>query len=82
MKAAVMTAISQPLEMRDVPDPQPGPGQVRLRLQATGVCGTDFTSGTANCRFRCQSFLATNLWALSTAQVRESDLSKLGIVSE
>ena len=41
MKANVMTAIRQPLESRDVPDPQPGPGQVRIRMRATGVCGTD-----------------------------------------
>jgi D-arabinose 1-dehydrogenase-like Zn-dependent alcohol dehydrogenase len=36
-----MTAVKQPLVMRDVSDPQPGPGQVRIRLHATGVCGTD-----------------------------------------
>jgi 2-desacetyl-2-hydroxyethyl bacteriochlorophyllide A dehydrogenase len=41
MKATLMTAVKQPLVTRDIPDPQPGPGQVRLRLQATGVCGTD-----------------------------------------
>jgi D-arabinose 1-dehydrogenase-like Zn-dependent alcohol dehydrogenase len=41
MKATLMTAVKQPLVIRDVPDPQPGPGQVRIRLHATGVCGTD-----------------------------------------
>jgi D-arabinose 1-dehydrogenase-like Zn-dependent alcohol dehydrogenase len=41
MKAMVMTAVHQPLAAREIPDPQPGPGQVRIRLQATGVCGTD-----------------------------------------
>jgi len=41
MKATLMTAVKQPLETREVPDPQPGPGQVRLRMHATGVCGTD-----------------------------------------
>jgi 2-desacetyl-2-hydroxyethyl bacteriochlorophyllide A dehydrogenase len=41
MKATLMTAVKQPLVTRDVPDPQPGPGQVRIRLHATGVCGTD-----------------------------------------
>ncbi len=41
MKANVMTAVRQPLENRDVPDPQPGPGQLRIRMRATGVCGTD-----------------------------------------
>ena len=34
--------ISQnPLELRDVPIPQPGPGQVRLRVQVCGACHTD-----------------------------------------
>ncbi len=41
MKANVMTAVRQPLTAREIPDPQPGPGQVRIRLHATGVCGTD-----------------------------------------
>ncbi len=41
MKANVMTAIREPLTLREIPDPEPGPGQVRIRLHATGVCGTD-----------------------------------------
>jgi D-arabinose 1-dehydrogenase-like Zn-dependent alcohol dehydrogenase len=41
MKANVMTAVKEPLTLRESSDPQPGPGQVRIRLQATGVCGTD-----------------------------------------
>jgi alcohol dehydrogenase, propanol-preferring len=30
-----------PLELRDVPDPQPGPGQLVLRVHACAVCRTD-----------------------------------------
>jgi len=41
MKAMVMTAVKQPFASKEIPDPQPGPGQVRIRLHATGVCGTD-----------------------------------------
>lgn len=41
MKAKLMTAVKQPLTTREISDPQPGPGQVRIRLHATGVCGTD-----------------------------------------
>jgi 2-desacetyl-2-hydroxyethyl bacteriochlorophyllide A dehydrogenase len=41
MKATLLTEVKQPLATREVPDPQPGPGQVRIRLHATGVCGTD-----------------------------------------
>jgi alcohol dehydrogenase, propanol-preferring len=31
----------EPLELRDVPVPEPGPGQVLLRVRACGVCRTD-----------------------------------------
>ncbi len=41
MRAVFMTAPNQLLEIRDIPVPEPGPGQVRIRLHATGVCGTD-----------------------------------------
>lgn len=41
MKAFVMSAVNQPFISQEIPDPQPGPGQVRLRLHASGVCGTD-----------------------------------------
>ncbi len=41
MKAAVLTAAKQPMAVREMPVPQPGPGQVRIRLHASGVCGTD-----------------------------------------
>lgn len=29
------------IELRDISEPQPGPGQVRIRVRATGICGTD-----------------------------------------
>jgi D-arabinose 1-dehydrogenase-like Zn-dependent alcohol dehydrogenase len=41
MKAAVLTELHQPFALKDMTDPQPGPGQVRIRMQATGLCGTD-----------------------------------------
>lgn len=41
MKAVVMTAVKEPFTTRQIPDPQPAAGQVRIRLHATGVCGTD-----------------------------------------
>jgi D-arabinose 1-dehydrogenase-like Zn-dependent alcohol dehydrogenase len=41
MKAVVLTAFKQPLQVRDVPIAEPGPGQVRVRIKASGVCGTD-----------------------------------------
>ncbi len=41
MRAAVVTAFDQPLQVKDVPVPTPGPGQVLVRIEATGLCHTD-----------------------------------------
>lgn len=40
MKAAVWTG-PKTLELHDLPVPEPGPDQVRIRVAATGLCGTD-----------------------------------------
>jgi 2-desacetyl-2-hydroxyethyl bacteriochlorophyllide A dehydrogenase len=41
MRAAVIGAFNQPWEIREMPDPRPGPGQVVIRVRASGMCGTD-----------------------------------------
>jgi propanol-preferring alcohol dehydrogenase len=41
MRAAVVTGFDKPLEIRDVPVPEPGPGQVLVRIEASGLCHTD-----------------------------------------
>ncbi len=41
MKAAVFIGGGQPLEIRDVPVPEPGAGQVRVRVAGCGMCHTD-----------------------------------------
>ncbi|MCP3057088.1 zinc-dependent alcohol dehydrogenase family protein [Aurantimonas marianensis] len=41
MKAMVLHAIGQPLSMEERPDPLPGPGQIRVRVEACAVCRTD-----------------------------------------
>lgn len=41
MKAAVVHAFDQPLEIEDVPVPKPGPDQVLVRIEASGLCHTD-----------------------------------------
>jgi alcohol dehydrogenase, propanol-preferring len=41
MKAAVVPGFKEPLEIRDVPVPTPGPGQVVVRIEASGLCHTD-----------------------------------------
>lgn len=41
MKAAVVEKFRQPLQIREVPVPSPGPGQALVQIVATGVCHTD-----------------------------------------
>lgn len=41
MRAAVLTAFDAPLEVRDVEIADPGPGEVRVQIKASGVCGSD-----------------------------------------
>jgi propanol-preferring alcohol dehydrogenase len=41
MKAAVVTELGAPLQILDVPVPRPGPGQVLVRIEASGLCHTD-----------------------------------------
>jgi propanol-preferring alcohol dehydrogenase len=37
----VLTAPGRPLELRELPDPEPGPGELLLSVRACGVCRTD-----------------------------------------
>ena len=41
MKAAVVPELGAKLEIRELPVPEPGPGQVLVRMQASGLCHTD-----------------------------------------
>lgn len=38
---AIVYDVPRHWQLTDVPDPEPGPGQVTLRVAAAGVCGTD-----------------------------------------
>ncbi|GAA2121739.1 alcohol dehydrogenase AdhP [Nocardioides bigeumensis] len=41
MKAAVVTSFTEPLQIQDRPTPEPGAGQVLVRIEASGLCHTD-----------------------------------------
>ncbi len=41
MKAAVVTDFHAPLEIQDLPVPEPGPGEVLVRMETSGLCHTD-----------------------------------------
>ena len=40
MRQVVLAAPAQ-IELRDVPTPDPGPGELRVRAEAVGICGSD-----------------------------------------
>jgi propanol-preferring alcohol dehydrogenase len=41
MKAAVVTSFTKPLDIREVPIPEPGDNQVLIRIETCGLCHTD-----------------------------------------
>lgn len=41
MHAMVLRTLRTPLEWTELPDPRPGPGQIRVKVTACGVCRTD-----------------------------------------
>jgi len=41
MKAAVFKAIGQPMAIEERPDPQPGAGEIVLKVHRCGICGSD-----------------------------------------
>ena len=42
MKAAVLEAYREPLAMREVPDPEPGKSGAVIRVEANGICRSDW----------------------------------------
>jgi len=41
MRVAELPGVEQPIRMGTRPIPEPGPGEVRVRVEACGVCGSD-----------------------------------------
>ena len=41
MKAAVVTSFTAPLEIQERDIPEPGPGEVLVHLETSGLCHTD-----------------------------------------
>ncbi|MFF0435992.1 Zn-dependent alcohol dehydrogenase [Streptomyces sp. NPDC004327] len=50
IRAAVLPAVGSPLEITGIELPQPGPGQVRVRLAAAGVCHSDLSLSNGTMR--------------------------------
>jgi propanol-preferring alcohol dehydrogenase len=41
MRAAVVTSFDRPLEIKEIPTPEPADGQILVRIEASGLCHTD-----------------------------------------
>ncbi len=41
MRAAIVTDFGSPLQVKDLPMPVPGPGEVLVRIETSGLCHTD-----------------------------------------
>ncbi|MGA4847926.1 Zn-dependent alcohol dehydrogenase [Streptomyces sp. G5(2025)] len=50
VRAAILSAVGSPLEIADIELPEPGPGQVRVRLAAAGVCHSDLSLSNGTMR--------------------------------
>jgi S-(hydroxymethyl)glutathione dehydrogenase/alcohol dehydrogenase len=50
VRAAVLPALGAPLELAEIDLPDPGPGQVRVRLAAVGVCHSDLSLSNGTMR--------------------------------
>ncbi|SFF32494.1 S-(hydroxymethyl)glutathione dehydrogenase / alcohol dehydrogenase [Actinacidiphila alni] len=50
VRAAVLPAVNAPLTVADIDLPEPGPGQVRVRLAAAGVCHSDLSLSNGTLR--------------------------------
>lgn len=52
MKAAVVTAFDKPLSIEELPVPEVGPGQILMKVEASGVCHTDLHAARGDWSFR------------------------------
>ncbi|MFR0353640.1 zinc-binding dehydrogenase [Streptomyces sediminimaris] len=50
VRAAVLPAVGAPLEITEIDLPDPGPGRVRVRLAAAGVCHSDLSLSNGTMR--------------------------------
>ncbi|UKY49246.1 Zn-dependent alcohol dehydrogenase [Streptomyces inhibens] len=50
VRAAVLPAVNAPLRVAEIDLPAPGPGQVRIRLAAAGVCHSDLSLSNGTLR--------------------------------
>jgi len=71
MKAAVLNRAGQPLLIEDVAVPEPGPGEILIKVKACGVCHTDLHLAAGEWRLhKLPLILGMKLLASSKSQGR------------
>ncbi len=53
MRAVQIVEVGKPLQLREIATPEPGPGEIRIKVQAAGICHSDvhYRDGTASVAF-------------------------------
>lgn len=53
MRTVQIVEIGKPLQLREIPQPEPGPGEIRIKVQAAGICHSDahYRDGTGSVAF-------------------------------
>lgn len=53
MRAVQIVQVGKPLQLREIALPEPGPGEIRIKVQAAGICHSDahYRDGTASVAF-------------------------------
>ena len=81
MKAMVLAAERRPLVLEERPDPEPGVGEIRLRVEASEFAVPTCISSTGSCPTSgCQPCQGTKLWASSRTWVQVSPRTALANV--
>ena len=72
MMAAVVHEFGKPLAIEEVAVPTAGPGQILVKMAATGVCHTDLHAADGDCRSSPsrRSSRAMRAWATSSPSAR------------
>lgn len=65
VRAAVLSAVNAPLQVAEIDLPAPGPGQVRIKLAAAGVCHSDLSLSNGTLRQPAPPSSDTRVRALS-----------------
>jgi (R,R)-butanediol dehydrogenase/meso-butanediol dehydrogenase/diacetyl reductase len=79
MKAVVFAGPGNPLQLRQLPDPEPGPGEVVLRVERCGICASELhLTGVANSMFPSGMILGHEVGGEVIALGRGVDQFKIG----